>query len=164
MLKTTSKCSCGSCELEIDGNIIDVCICHCNICRAYTRQPFNAVVVLTAGAISVTAGQECIASYATSPEVSRCHCTKCGSSLYEKPPGLPMEFTSLGAVLGNGTTDIPDDLAPRKHMFYADRVIDVNDHLPKYAEFDHDYSKIPHEPLPALSEAELKATARRVKL
>jgi len=83
---------------------------------------------------------------------------------FDKGVGFNVQFAPLAGILGKGATGIPEDLAPRHHVFYADRVVDVADDLPKYARLSADYSKIPHESLPALSPEELEATKRCIRI
>lgn len=157
-----AKCICGEVEILIKGPVLDACFCHCNICRQYTKQLCNAVAVLPGGTVQVLKGEP--VPYATSDALNRYHCPNCGGDMYEDGHGFNMQFVMLVNLIERGATEIPEGLKPSKHIYYTDRVFDVNDDLPKYHELDWDYEKQPPEPIPKISDEVLKATTRAFKM
>ncbi|CAE7203253.1 unnamed protein product [Symbiodinium sp. CCMP2592] len=150
-------CCCGDVALRIRGTPVSACYCHCNACRRYTKQLFSAMALFSPSAVEV---RGTATSYATSADLARFHCARCGSHLYEEGGGLRMVPI---AMLAQGT-EIPEEVWPRAHIFYENRVVDVRDGLPKYKEFDVDFSKSPPEPQAAMPEGSIRAQPRKLQL
>jgi hypothetical protein len=122
---TTGRCPCGDVRFEYRGAPFETGYCHCETCRRHTSSLFVAFVVIDKGAFRYTKGAP--VPYASSPDVERKHCGRCGSPIsYENP----REFALL-----IGTLDDPTKVTPTYHCFSAEQLpwIEIADALPRYA-------------------------------
>jgi hypothetical protein len=134
------SCQCGNVEFEITGGPWAWrCFCHCNLCRKSTGAPFVAVIAVKQTETNfklIKAGETF--KYSTSEPVNRVYCAKCGALSYIEATFGGQQFVDVtlatleGAVKDNKYID---ELAPKVHIFYANRVMDVNDDLPKFDAF-----------------------------
>ena len=144
----TGTCLCGAVSVVLTGKPTAVSICHCVICRKLSGAPFSAQALVKATQVAVVANDEQstsdaaskshaadsstlpqLTSYASSPAVERHRCASCQSPVYAtlakgKMAAVPLAM--LDAVRDDAA------MAPTHHMYYADRIMDVPDHLPKY--------------------------------
>lgn len=142
----TGTCLCGAVSVVLTGKPTAVSICHCVICRKLSGAPFSAQALVKATQVSVVANDiegggdaassgefssvtPSLTSYASSPAVERHRCASCQSPVYAtlakgKMAAVPLAM--LDAVRDDAA------MAPTHHMYYADRIMDVPDHLPKY--------------------------------
>jgi hypothetical protein len=57
-------------------------------------------------------------------------CAQCGTTMYARHrPGIPVIPHARFRAANNGA--LPAELAPTMHLFYGERVLDVDDDLPK---------------------------------
>ena len=144
----TGTCLCGAVSVVLTGKPTAVSICHCVICRKLSGAPFSAQALVKATQVAVVANDEQsmsdaaskshaadsstlpqLTSYASSPAVERHRCASCQSPVYATLAKGKMAAVPL-AMLDAARDDAA--MAPTHHMYYADRIMDVPDHLPKY--------------------------------
>ena len=132
----TGTCLCGAVSVVLTGKPTAVSICHCVICRKLSGAPFSAQALVKATQVAVVANDEgggdaasSLTSYASSPAVERHRCASCQSPVYATLAKGKMAAVPL-AMLDAARDDAA--MAPTHHMYYADRIMDVPDHLPKY--------------------------------
>ena len=115
MTSVTGGCLCGGVrytyEGELGGRAGAVTVCHCASCRK--AQGFAAgVVPAWADGFAVTAGDDLIREYESSPGKKRAFCTRCGSPLYSRRDDKP---EALRLRLG-GLDDPPGSLVIEAHI------------------------------------------------
>ena len=138
----TGTCLCGAVSVVLTGKPTAVSMCHCVICRKLSGAPFSAQALVKATQVAVVANDSShggdaadsstlpqLTSYVSSPAVERHRCASCQSPVYAtlakgKMAAVPLAM--LDAVRDDAA------MAPTHHMYYADRIMDVPDHLPKY--------------------------------
>ena len=96
------QCNCGAVAFEITGDISEVAICHCSICRRATGSNGIAVVVVDNRSFRWTRGEEAIATW-KKPDADWqiWFCGICGSPL----PGANDEsrtFVPAGLIARGG--------------------------------------------------------------
>jgi hypothetical protein len=117
-------CFCGAVQLEATGEPVLMGYCHCESCRHWSAGPVNAFTLWQPDAVKVTAGKEHIGTFNKTPQSSRKWCKKCGGHLFSEHPG--MGLTDIYAAI------LPDlEFKPATHVFYAETVLRMPDHLPK---------------------------------
>jgi hypothetical protein len=123
-------CACGASGTHVDGALIARFLCHCTICQSLYQQPWADVVVLRAGAITISEPHRlAFRRYRSLPALNRGVCTACGSPVVAVTPG-PSVFGL--AFVPSRTFENPDELPPAaQHIFYDRRIADVSDPLPK---------------------------------
>jgi hypothetical protein len=78
------KCLCGSFQFEILGPISDVRLCHCDLCRRGNGTACSANARIPLERYRVTAGEDLISEYESSPGSRRCFCSRCGSPVFAR--------------------------------------------------------------------------------
>jgi len=121
-------CLCGAVEFEIELPVRFCAHCHCSMCR----RAHGAGFVTWAGVLHphfrITAGDDRLVRFRSSPEAWRSFCATCGSSLF-----FESERWSGEVHVAVANLDRPPR-PPAAHVFYSDRVdwITVDDHLPRF--------------------------------
>lgn len=121
------RCFCGAVTFEVTGAPISEGYCHCEDCRAWSAGPVTAYALWPADAVRITAGEDKLVTYSKTGSTHRRICAVCGGSIMADLPGLGL--TDLFPTLLEGR-----DFAPRAHVHYAKRIMDVPDGLPKFAD------------------------------
>ena len=96
MLK--GSCACGRIRYEINGSLLGpVTYCHCWRCRKHSGSSFGTTAGVRAAEFRVTAGNELLSNWESSPGVKRYFASCCGSPIYKKNDASP---SILGFRLG----------------------------------------------------------------
>jgi hypothetical protein len=117
-------CFCGAVQIEVVGDPIDMGYCHCASCRAYSGAPFVAFAIWPTQQVQVFGETGSYNKVGTS---DRKFCLRCGGHFILEHPD--MGVTDVRVAVLPGLT-----FEPKAHLFYAERVIDVPDGLPKYSD------------------------------
>jgi len=123
------SCLCGAVQYRIDAPLGIVEHCHCSMCRKAHGAAFSTSAAVPAAALTVTAGSELISEYASSPNRSRCFCSRCGSPLFIRRLNAP-DIT----VVAVATLDDIGAAAPARHVFVASKAPwhTIVDALPRF--------------------------------
>ncbi len=142
MSKYLGKCDCGTVNFECEGDPIFTQYCHCNKCREIAslskrdkdKIGYSFAAAYLTGNFHITVGADCL------DEVIRNNaklllCKFCHSLIY----GIsldPARQAGIGVNANNFTFGdfIPEAFKPVRHIWYANRVVDFEDNLPKYAD------------------------------
>lgn len=113
---TKGECNCGAVAFEIEGNLGDIYMCHCSICRSYTGTNGIAVVVVPNNRFRWLRGEKTIRSW-TKPDADwQSHfCGTCGSAL-PGPNDPERMFVPVGTIRG-GT----EGLAVAHHIWVGSK-------------------------------------------
>ena len=134
-------CFCGAVRVVCVGEPMAVSICHCTNCRKLSGAPFSAQALFNGGKVEVhrvseTEGDDDaesqkpkLTSFESSTRVERFRCEHCASPVYATLSNRKIAVVPL-AILDVHLT-LPR-LKPSHHMYYASRVLDVEDDLPKF--------------------------------
>jgi hypothetical protein len=120
-------CLCGAVRYRAWGQASGITHCHCQTCRRASAAPFVTWAGFDADKFIFTHGQP--ASYASSSNVIRTFCNRCGSSLTYRRLDLP---GSIDITLGS--LDEPAALSPEDHTWTESQLawIKLADGLPRY--------------------------------
>ena len=121
----TARCFCGGVEIELAGEPLFSCYCHCESCRTWLGAPVHAVTLWQPDDVKITRGEELLGTYRKKPRSHRKHCTRCGGSVMNAHPDDG--YIDVMASLIQDFT-----FAPLMHVHYAERVMSIHDGLPKY--------------------------------
>jgi len=163
----TGTCFCEHSRVTVTGEPVAVSICHCSNCRKLSGAPFSIQALCKADQVKVEHEGD-VLSTASSANVDRCRCVKCGSPIYAslmKVCHSSVTHSSRVSVITDSSTcsfaslhstncsfmlrhcqgkmtAVPltilntpgasNNLKPTHHMYYGDRIFDVNDDLPKF--------------------------------
>jgi hypothetical protein len=137
-------CFCGAVRVMCVGEPVAVSICHCANCRKLSGAPFSAQALFSGGQVSVGRVGEAekegdddddekkephLVGFESSSRVERFRCATCASPVYAtlakgKTAVVPLAILDAHPTLPR--------LQPSHHMYYASRVLDVTDDLPKF--------------------------------
>lgn len=123
--KHKGGCFCGAVELEVTGPPIVQAYCHCGDCRAWSGTPVTSATLWPADAVQVTKGEDHILSYSRTGETIRKSCKTCGGALAAAIPAAGL-VDVFGGVLKGFHHEAT------AHVYYAQRVLDIRDGLPKF--------------------------------
>ena len=77
---TYGQCNCGAVSFSINGDLSDVFVCHCSICRRATGSNGIAVVIVANDQFEWTGGQDLIRSWQKpDSDWEMWFCSECGS-------------------------------------------------------------------------------------
>ena len=120
-------CLCGACRYETDAAPINVRACHCRACQKATGAPFYARVMVPLDAVRMEGP---IGWFASSPEVRRGFCTRCGTTLFSER----VAANAIGLTIGS--LDDPAPFRPEAHIWVSRKQpwLQLEDDVPHYAE------------------------------
>jgi hypothetical protein len=121
-------CLCGAVRYRASGKAYGITHCHCRSCRRASGAPFVTWAGFDADKFSFTQGQP--TSHASSSNVFRTFCNRCGTPLTYRRLDLP---GSIDVTLGS--MDDPEALKPEDHTWTESRLswVALCDHLPTYS-------------------------------
>lgn len=128
----TGRCHCGGVTFDLArarGSVY----CHCSICRRTSGAPFIAAVTVKPNDAEVRCadGVE-LTPYASSSYLTRHRCSRCGAAIFN---AIRMES---GLAFDNFMVALVDNAQaphPTHHIYYAERILDLDDGLPKFDAF-----------------------------
>lgn len=128
--RRSGRCFCGKVGVILRGAPHAVSICHCVNCRKLSGAPFTAQALCRAHQVEVMCQDEIgkLVGYASSQAVERFRCPECWSPVYASLGKGKMAAVPLSIL----TDNTPGPLKPTHHMYYADRIVDCQDDLPKF--------------------------------
>ena len=123
------SCLCGSVRYEVRGPLGPASHCHCSMCRKAHGAAFGTYARVQKADLVLVSGAEDIASYQSSPDVTRTFCRRCGSTLQFIRATRPNTF-----ALAIGTLDDDPGVRPSMHIHIESKVpwLDINDGLPQH--------------------------------
>ena len=129
MLK--GSCHCGAVTFTHEGEILRFSNCHCDDCRKVNGSAYSAAIVAKADGFRVTAGEDKLTAYESSPGKHRYFCSRCGSPIHtvmKARPGI--------VILRAGTMDGDPGVRPQMHIWVKGKApwYDILDHLPQHLE------------------------------
>lgn len=121
----TGRCYCGQVSIEITGQARMHGLCHCTSCRVWHGAPMTAFAGFPAEAVTIT-GETIQSSHRG--QSGRVACAACGGAVANLKPdwGVTVVYATM-------FPDMP--FLPALHLHYAERVMDIADGLPKFADF-----------------------------
>ncbi len=129
MLK--GSCLCGAIHYEIDGDLGQTMICHCQKCRKANGSAFAVNAAINTQQFRFIQGQELMGEFESTPGVFRTFCRQCASPLYSRRTAMP-ELLRLRI----GTLDSDVDVNPEAHIFVASKASweHIHDDIPQFDE------------------------------
>ena len=139
------RCSCGTVRITATGKPRASGYCHCESCRRWHTAPINAWAAWPGDAVTITQGEEELIQFdahrrrqfddqeVTSDQASangRCSCRRCGAGIMNR------RSDERGSIIIYPSALIDSSFVhePMIHIHYQERVLDVQDGLPKFAD------------------------------
>jgi len=118
-------CPCGAVRFRVEGEPLNVRVCHCRNCQKAMGSPFFARALFPHRALSVE-GET--ARYPSSEALDRVFCKTCGSRLFAWRKSPAVAGVALAAF------DDRNAFAPTEHIWVSERMrwVKLDDGLPQY--------------------------------
>lgn len=124
------SCDCGHVKMSVHGKPELTLYCHCGSCRALYSVDMLSAAAWTDDNADLPDESKMFVHKMDGKEMTRYGCAKCGTIMYGRhKPGIPVIPHGLFRKANGGK--LPAELAPTLHLFYRERVIDIDDDLRK---------------------------------
>ncbi|KAK7063888.1 Mss4-like protein [Favolaschia claudopus] len=142
-LQHSGTCYCGSVSYTVTGNPTLSAFCHCTRCQRMNGAAFIWTIHFPATAFIWTHSEPhsvALNSYAAEdkPWKTRYRCKNCGVCVASR--NTETESVSVWGVQlerhEDGATKDLDSVRPTAHIFYATRIVDVQDNLGKWEGYE----------------------------
>ena len=132
-----ARCHCGAVCYDVSADPVDAKICHCRTCQALHGAPMQWATIFHKRDVRMTHGIEDLRFYASAlgrpGRVPPCKvsCALCGTPVADEGRRMWLAFPTLFEF--GAPSQIPEAFRPTCHIFYGQRVVDVDDGLPKWS-------------------------------
>ena len=132
-----ARCHCGAVRYEVSADPVDAKICHCGTCRVVHGAPMQWAAIFHKRDVRFTAGLEHRRFFNTDRNVEgrllpcKVACAVCGTLIADEGRNMWLAFPTLFDF--GDRPGVPDAFRPTCHIFYGQRVMDVDDGLPKWS-------------------------------
>lgn len=125
------SCLCGAVRYEITATIKRITHCHCSMCRKAHGAAFGSYVTVPLSKFRFIEGEHSVASYSSSPMVTRTFCKRCGASLQWHDKSHQPDM--IGVAIG--TLDTSLEPLNQQHIYAASKAswYRIEDTLPQAA-------------------------------
>lgn len=124
------SCDCGAVNLHLTGTPRVRGHCHCNACRALLDIPFHSVTAWNPEQVEITAGEDKLQIFQhPNLTMKKVFCSACGEVLYNTNK-MDWRVISQHLLIKN-LGELPGPLSSLSHFHYANRILDIDDALPK---------------------------------
>ena len=120
----TGRCLCEGIVYQITGGLGPIFNCHCSKCRRWHGAVYRTRASVRKAQFEWLEGEELLSFYQSSENVTKCFCSRCGSSLVSSYKNRP---EILGVPLG-GLEQDPGG-RPEAHIFVGSKApwFDITD-------------------------------------
>ena len=136
-----ARCHCGAVCYEVQADPLDAKLCHCRNCQVLHGAPMQWAAIFEKSDVRFVSGVECLRFYSSEQQryqalaerslPCKVSCGDCGTLIADEGRRMWLAFPTLFEF--DSVRDIPGVFLPRCHIFYGQRVRDVEDGLPKWA-------------------------------
>ncbi|KAL3137721.1 hypothetical protein ABBQ38_004987 [Trebouxia sp. C0009 RCD-2024] len=129
-----ARCCCKQVEVEATGAPVYSVYCHCGTCQNWSGAAFCHSITFSPDKFKVTQGEDNLMAYKTSPHITRYTCKTCSSPVVNdcQLPNLHFKGLESGTIILEHRSKLKDTpYKPAAHLFYPNRLVDVQDDLPK---------------------------------
>lgn len=132
-----AACHCNAVRYEVCADPVDAKICHCRDCQRLHGAPMQWAAIFHKRHVRFVAGVEHLSHYSSALHRAermlpcKVRCRACGTPVADEGRNMWLAFPTL---FDFGTPPaVPQAFEPTCHIFYAARVRDVPDDLPKWS-------------------------------
>ena len=83
------RCLCEGVQYEYDGELTELAVCHCQMCKRAQGTPFATNAPIMSDGFRIVTGQELLKTYFSSEKKKRVFCANCGSPLFSQRTDRP---------------------------------------------------------------------------
>ncbi len=127
------SCLCGQVRFEIGCEIRNIVYCHCSQCRKAQGSAFAVNGIVDAAHFKLTAGQELLSEYETTPGQHKYFCRICGSPILSRTKARTDQVRIRLGTLDSNITE-----RPQAHIFATSKAQweDICGDLPQYVDYE----------------------------
>ena len=135
--KYEASCHCGTVRYHVCSDPVDAKICHCIMCQKLHGAPMQWAAIFHKRHVRFCAGLNHLRFFNSNlnraERILPCKvsCNLCGAPLADEGRNMWLAFPSLFDF--GAPPKVPETFKPTCHIFYAARVFDMDDRLPKWA-------------------------------
>jgi hypothetical protein len=124
-------CDCKAVSFLTEGQPVAKAFCHCTVCRDFYSAAVFSATAWKKEALKVTAGNDCVGHFQhPHKQLSKFFCVKCGDTLFGTNR-LGM-YVVPNKQMFRASDEASQTMKPDFHLFYRQRVVDIDDTLIKY--------------------------------
>lgn len=86
---TKGSCLCGGIQYEYDGEIEELVVCHCTMCKRAQGTPFATNAPVRSDLFRIITGEDLLKTYFSSEKKKRVFCANCGSPVFSQRIDMP---------------------------------------------------------------------------
>ena len=127
----TGKCACAMVQYEVQAELLDLCHCHCSICRKIHGAAFATWGGIARDKFVFMSGGDSVKTYAFSEDSDSIFCGNCSSTLLvDYKPDAEMLYLAMGTI--DGDVKCPTGL----HQYVGSKApwFTICDEVPQYIE------------------------------
>ncbi len=134
--KYRATCFCGSVRYEVSADPVDAKLCHCRGCQMLHGAPLQWAAIFHKHQVRFTHGIEQLRFFHSEQGRTertlpcKVSCKLCGTPIADEGRRMWLAFPTL-FDFGRSSAP-PEAFQPTCHIFYAQRVLDCCDDLPKW--------------------------------
>ena len=131
-----AACFCGRVEYEVNAEPVDAKLCHCRGCQVLHGAPMQWAAIFHKHQVRFTSGLDFLRFYHSDQDLHerilpcKVSCNSCGTLIADEGRRMWLAFPTLFNFAPGDS--IPEAFKPTCHIFYGQRVIDIDDDLPKW--------------------------------
>ena len=127
------SCLCGKVRFQITGEIENIIMCHCSLCRKAQGSAFATNGNVDANSFSFLSGEKQLTGYESSPGQTKYFCKHCGSPILSRNTS---KADKVRVRLGTISSDISE--RPMAHIFVASKANwdEIDEELPQFETYE----------------------------
>lgn len=135
--KYRAACFCGRIRYEVSADPVDAKLCHCRACQVLHGAPMQWAAIFYKHQVRFSAGLDHLRFFNSEQNMKerilpcKVSCNVCGTPIADEGRRMWLSFPVLFEFRKG--SEVPDSFKPTCHIFYDQRVIDINDNLPKWS-------------------------------
>lgn len=102
------SCLCKGITYEYDGEITELAVCHCNMCKRAQGTALVTNAPIESDKFKVLTGQDLMKDYFSSEHKKRVFCSNCGSPLFSQRVAMPEVIRLRVGTITEGKIPEPD--------------------------------------------------------
>lgn len=123
------RCLCNGVQYQYDGELQEVVICHCDMCKRAQGTPFVTNSPINFDKFRVVKGIDLLKSYFSSEKKRRVFCSNCGSPIFSQRSDFPEIIRLRVGTITGGKIPSPG------YQIFCESLAEwfvINDDMPKY--------------------------------
>ena len=136
-MKYQASCYCKAVQYEVCADPVDAKLCHCAACQQLHGAPMQWAAIFSKQDVRIIKGVNSLKFYNSEQNLQervlpcKVSCASCGTPIADEGRRMWLAFPSLFDFAAS--VDVPEKFRPTCHIFYASRVMDIYDDLPKWS-------------------------------